>query len=51
MTPEFADLVLLVNPAIEGARYIPIYDLVTSAGLSGAHDEAASGLHLRAGGE
>jgi hypothetical protein len=28
---EFADLVLLVNPAIEGARYIPIYDLVTSA--------------------
>jgi tetratricopeptide (TPR) repeat protein len=31
MTPEFADLVLLVNPAIEGARYIPIYDLVTSA--------------------
>ncbi len=31
MTPEFADLVLLVNPAIEGARYIPIYDLVNSA--------------------
>src|SRR6185437_7519317 len=31
MTPGFADLVLLVNPAIEGARYIPIYDLVTSA--------------------
>jgi hypothetical protein len=30
MTPEFADLVLLVNPAIEGARYLPIYDLVTS---------------------
>ncbi len=30
VTPEFADLVLLVNPAIEGARYIPIYDLVTS---------------------
>jgi pimeloyl-ACP methyl ester carboxylesterase len=30
MTPEFADLVLLVNPAIEGARYIPIFDLVTS---------------------
>jgi hypothetical protein len=29
--PEFADLVLLVNPAIEGARYIPIYDLVTGA--------------------
>jgi hypothetical protein len=31
MTPEFADLVLLVNPAIEGARFIPIYDLVTRA--------------------
>ncbi len=30
VTPEFADLVLLVNPAIEGARYIPIFDLVTS---------------------
>jgi hypothetical protein len=30
VTPEFADLVLLVNPAIEGARYLPIYDLVTS---------------------
>ena len=30
MTPEFADLVLLVNPAIEGARYLPIYDLVIS---------------------
>ena len=31
LTPGFADLVLLVNPAIEGSRYIPIYDLVTSA--------------------
>jgi pimeloyl-ACP methyl ester carboxylesterase len=31
VTPEFANLVLLVNPAIEAARYIPIYDLVTSA--------------------
>jgi hypothetical protein len=31
VTPEFADLVLLVNPAIEGARYLAIYDLVTSA--------------------
>ena len=31
MTPEFADLVLLVNPAIEGARFLPIYDLVTGA--------------------
>jgi hypothetical protein len=34
VTPEFADLVLLVNPAIEGARYIPIYDLVTSAAFT-----------------
>jgi hypothetical protein len=31
VTPEFADMVLLVNPAIEGARYLPIYDLVNSA--------------------
>ena len=43
MTPEFADLVLLVNPAIEGARYIPIYDLVTSP-PSRPYDEAASGF-------
>ncbi|HEY3622492.1 MAG TPA: hypothetical protein VGL12_08880 [Roseiarcus sp.] len=34
MTPEFADLVLLVNPAIEGARFIPIYDLVTSTAFT-----------------
>jgi hypothetical protein len=34
VTPEFADLVLLVNPAIEGARYIPIYDLVTSGAFA-----------------
>ena len=51
VTPEFADLVLLVNPAIEAARYIPIYDLVTSAAFKSPHDETASGLHLRAGGE
>ncbi len=25
---RFADLVLLINPAIEGARYLPIYDLL-----------------------
>ncbi|WEK42352.1 MAG: hypothetical protein P0Y64_13260 [Candidatus Sphingomonas colombiensis] len=31
LTPSFADLVLLVNPAIEGARYLPIYDLVKGA--------------------
>jgi hypothetical protein len=28
VTPRFADLVLLVNPAIEAIRYLPIYDLV-----------------------
>ncbi|MGI4880850.1 MAG: hypothetical protein ACRYG4_25575 [Janthinobacterium lividum] len=27
--PGFADLVLLINPAIEGARYLPIHDLVS----------------------
>jgi hypothetical protein len=31
MIPRFADVVLLINPAIEGARYLPIYDLVNSA--------------------
>jgi hypothetical protein len=30
MVPQFADLVLLVNPAIEGSRYLPIQDLVSS---------------------
>ena len=33
VTPEFADLVLLANPAIEGARFLPIYDLATGAGF------------------
>lgn len=28
ITPRFADLVLLVNPAFEAARYLPIFDLV-----------------------
>ncbi len=28
LVPRFADLVLLVNPAIEGARFLPIHDLV-----------------------
>ncbi len=39
VTPRFADLVLLVNPAIERARYLPIYDLAqvrTFAGRSSA---------------
>jgi hypothetical protein len=30
LVPSFADLVLLVNPAIEGARYLPIQDIVDS---------------------
>jgi len=30
LVPQFADLVLLVNPAIEGSGYLPIYDLVCS---------------------
>jgi hypothetical protein len=29
MSPSFADLVLLVNPAIEAARYLPVHELVT----------------------
>jgi pimeloyl-ACP methyl ester carboxylesterase len=35
VTPRFADLVLLVNPAIEGARYLPIYDLTQVRSLAG----------------
>ena len=34
MTPEFADLVLLVNPAIEGARYHPDLRPCDQCGLS-----------------
>lgn len=30
LVPSFANLVLLINPAIEGARYIPIFDLAQS---------------------
>jgi hypothetical protein len=39
VAPRFADLVLLVNPAIEGARYLPIFDLTNdrrSAGRTSA---------------
>jgi pimeloyl-ACP methyl ester carboxylesterase len=39
ITPRFADLVLLVNPAIEAARYMPIFELVqvrTTAGRATA---------------
>lgn len=38
MAPSFADLVLLVNPAIEAARYLPVHELVnlqTSAAPGG----------------
>lgn len=28
IVPSFADLVLLVNPAFEGVRYLPIHDLI-----------------------
>ena len=34
IVPRFADLVLLENPAMEGARYLPIYDLVTSSAFA-----------------
>lgn len=33
--PSFADLVLLVNPAIEGARFLPIYDLAQQIAQQG----------------
>jgi hypothetical protein len=37
---RFADLVLLANPAMEGARYLPIYDLVSSSEFkSGASEQ------------
>lgn len=32
IVPSFADLVLLVNPAFEGVRYLPIYDLIKERG-------------------
>jgi hypothetical protein len=35
VTPRFADLVLLVNPAFEAGRYLPIYDLVVERRASG----------------
>lgn len=33
VVPSFADLVLLLNPALEASRFLPIYDLVTSPGF------------------
>ena len=36
VVPGFADLVLLVNPAIEGERYLPIHDLVVQRSQRGA---------------
>jgi pimeloyl-ACP methyl ester carboxylesterase len=35
VTPRFADLVLLVNPAFEAGRYLPIYDLLVERRASG----------------
>jgi hypothetical protein len=35
VTPRFADLVLLANPAFEAGRYLPIYDLVVERRASG----------------
>lgn len=32
LVPSFADLVMLVNPAFEGIRYLPIHDLVKERG-------------------
>ena len=49
VTPEFAELVLLVNPAIEGARFLPIYDLVTGAAFKARTTKQLPDLHLRAG--
>lgn len=33
VVPSLADLVLLVNPAFEGERYLPIFDLVSAPGF------------------
>ena len=33
LVPSFADLVLLINPAFEAARYLPVHDVVTSPGF------------------
>ncbi len=38
IVPAFADLVLLVNPAIEAARYLPIHALVDGS-AKGKHDQ------------
>jgi hypothetical protein len=35
VTPRFADLLLLINPAFEAGRYLPIYDLVVERRASG----------------
>lgn len=39
VVPRFADLVLLANPAMEGARYLSIYDLVSSSAFESASSE------------
>jgi hypothetical protein len=35
IVPSFADLVLLVNPAFEAVRYLPVHDLITERGDGG----------------
>ena len=51
MVPQFADLVLLVNPAIEGSRYLPDSGSCGQPCLQEPGDKAASRLHLRSGRE
>jgi len=35
IVPSFADLILLVNPAFEAVRYLPIHDLMVERGIDG----------------
>jgi pimeloyl-ACP methyl ester carboxylesterase len=62
LVPSIADLVLLVNPAFEAARYLPIHDLVKERGEGGfarnqrpvfvsvtAHNDWATGIAFPVG--
>jgi pimeloyl-ACP methyl ester carboxylesterase len=62
LVPSIADLVLLVNPAFEAARYLPIHDVVKERGEGGfarnqrpvfvsvtAHNDWATGIAFPAG--
>jgi len=62
VVPSIADLVLLVNPAFEAARYLPIHDLVKERGEGGfarnqrpvfasvtAHNDWATGIAFPVG--